>query len=130
MIAKKITGSILAATLILGVGSLVSNSAYAAEPNAEGSITCAAIADDHENISTTDVSYPYGGTWQYGTTLWGGCGDVYSNFLHNSRPHHSSVLNADNVYAYSGVKDAGIWAYARTYAVCGKVDQSFYGFDD
>ena len=129
MIAKKITGGLLAATIALGTGVLLNNSAYATETDTASPIAYGAIADNHENISTYDVSYPHGGTWQYGTTLWGGCGDVYSNFLHNSRRHHSSVLNADNVYAYSGVKEAGIWAYARTYAVCGKVDQAFYGFD-
>jgi len=129
MIAKKITGGLLAATLALGASGTLIIPANANEVGTSVKVSCSVPTDRDAGISTVDVSYPYGGTWQYGTTLWGGCGDVYSNFLHNSRRHHSSVLNADNVYAYSGVKEAGIWASASTYAVCGKVDQAFYGFD-
>lgn len=62
MIAKKITGGLLAATIALGTGVLLNNSAYATETDTASPIACGAIADNHENISTYDVSYPHGGT--------------------------------------------------------------------
>lgn len=129
MLKHKIAGGLLAAALTLGAAGAVIIPANAAEIDGSATVSCDASWSDN-GVSTYSVSYPYGGTWQYGTTLPLGCGEVYSNFLHNSRKHHSSVMNANGIYAYSGVKGAGVWAEARTTAVCGKVDQSFYGFDD
>lgn len=130
MIAKKITGGLLAATLALGASGTLIIPANANEVGTSVKVSCSVPTDRDAGISTVDVSYPHGGTWQYGTTLWGGCGVVYSNFLHNSRKHSSSVINAHGVYSWSGVKGAGIWATASTSAVCGKVDQAFYDFND
>lgn len=129
MLKHKIAGGLLAAALTLGTAGAVIAPANAAEIDGSATVSCDTAWND-SGVSTFTTTNPDGGTWEYGTTLPFGCGDVYSNFLHNSRKHHSSVMNANGVYAYSGVKAAGVWAKARTTAVCGKTDQSFYGFDD
>lgn len=78
MIAKKTTGGLLASMLALGASGTLIIPANANEVGTSVKVSCSVPTDRDAGISTVDVSYPYGGTWQYGTTLWGGCGDVYS----------------------------------------------------
>lgn len=124
---KKTNPAVLAAMLAVAFMLILPATASAAT-SANTLNDVGAPADNP--ISVASVAYPHGGIWQYGTTLWGGCGDVYSNFLHNKRLHHSSVINANGQSGYSGKQEAGIWAYARTSAVCLKTDYAYYGFDD
>ena len=70
MIAKKITGGLLAATLALGASGTLIIPANANEVGTSVKVSCSVPTDRDAGISTVDVSYPHGGTWQYGTTMW------------------------------------------------------------
>lgn len=69
---------------------------------------------------------PEGGTWSYGTTGAFGGGTIYSDYLHNSRAHGSTVVNADGVIDRSPVASAGSWSHAEAPAIPWAVDDAFY----
>ncbi|MEJ5929043.1 lactococcin 972 family bacteriocin [Corynebacterium sp. H128] len=89
------------------------------------------VADDNAGIvQPRATDHPEGGTWNYGTTGPNGGGVVYSDFLHDSRPHGSSVTNAHGETDRSAVFTGGAWSHAELPAVENEVDQSFYWFAD
>ncbi len=51
-----------------------------------------------------------GGTWSWGRND----NRVWSDYLHNSMIHKSSVVNGDGDYVCSGWKQRGVWAKAST----------------
>jgi len=72
------------------------------------------------------VSYPGGGTWNYGVSS--DQSQVWSNYHHPSRKHASSVINGYGEYKSSACKSAGSWAYASLRARSGHVDHSYWRY--
>lgn len=72
--------------------------------------------------TTTNVG---GGTWSYGTSS----SSVYSNYLHPTRLHGSSVKRGDTVFR-SNCAAAGTWAKASASKSWYQVDYSYYRFCD
>ncbi|MCU1528211.1 MAG: lactococcin family bacteriocin [Frondihabitans sp.] len=60
---------------------------------------------DSPRVSRT-VESAEGGTWEYGVNSR----DVYSNYLHMSRPHGSSVKNGNGVIRRSEFVRKGGWS--------------------
>lgn len=67
-----------------------------------------------------------GGTWEHGTTGAWGDGTVYSNYLHDSKSHGSSVENCDGVIDRSPTVAPGVWSNAQTYAVAFCADYAYW----
>ncbi len=72
------------------------------------------------------VSYPGGGTWNYGVAS--DQSQVWSNYHHPSRVHRSSVINGYGEYYSSACKSAGVWSYASLRARSGHADHAYWAY--
>ena len=122
-------GVLLAAAGVFAAGS-AANAAESGDLIPSNAVESGKVAADSTTggeVSPLTTEYPAeGGTWNYGTTGLTGGGTVYSDYLHNSRAHGSTVENADGLTDRSPTAVAGAWSHAEAPAVAWAVDYAYY----
>lgn len=79
------------------------------------------------SLASATTSSVGGGTWKYGTTGIFGGGEVYSEYLHQSKIHGASTINAKGSIKKHWNVGKGKWAYnTRQKAYDWQTDKAYW----
>jgi lactococcin 972 family bacteriocin len=114
LIATAAVGTILVAPV---AANAAPNAAAASPKSSEVGV----LLPDN-GITPKKVTFPEGGTWDYGTN-----DGTYSNYFHKTRQHATSVINGNATYKTSGSARPNTWSKVSVFHTW-TGNQAFYRF--